>query len=113
MIKTISLPFLGMQAAAFPTSWGLKRNELGEILAELGCKFPDLRLGEEWTRPVPTQLAAEAPAEMAVVLIGPVHMGRHQVVGPAGQGELACGATAHPGPALGPILLGEFKQACE
>lgn len=78
-------------------------------MAELGCKFPDSGLGKEWTRPVPTQLAAE----MAVVLIGPVHMGRHQVVGPAGQGKLACGATAHPGPALGPILLGEFKQACE
>lgn len=31
---------------------------------------------------------------MAALLIGLVYMGRHQAVGQAGQGKLACGATA-------------------
>lgn len=41
---------------------GLERNELREILSELRCKFPELGLGEEWTRPVSAQFAAETLA---------------------------------------------------
>jgi hypothetical protein len=81
--------------AAFLARWGLERNELGEILADLGCRFPELGLRKEGTRPVPAQFAAEAPAVTGRDGGGADWPGAHEATSGGGAGRAGQGSLRH------------------
>lgn len=97
--------------AAFPARWGLERNELGEILADVGCKFPELGLRKEWTRPVSAQLAAEAPAVTGRDGGGADWPGAHGATSGGGAGRAGQASLKHHR-SPPDVLLALFSKVC-